>query len=138
MALNLDIKPVGKKDPHFCYEKFDQISKAAKSENRIVKHGYFANSDMRCGHVGLKKIAKKRHINLDSLEPGQIVIFVNSKQNRMKMYTTGYSFVYTKMPNYQKINPGVIRLVPKFFSANAMRFDYDGALERVLLREFKH
>jgi len=134
VTLNLDIKPLGKKKVHPCYLKFEKISMANPGKNRIVSNGYFANSDMRCGHTGLAAIAKKRGINLDNLGVGDLVVFVNSKQDKVKVATAGYTLSYLRMPSGQRINPGVISLIPKFF--NGGQINYSGALRQVIMKEF--
>lgn len=131
--MKFNIIPIGKKKIHACYIKLDSIDKSRPTKNHIVQHGFFADVDMRCGHYGLNLIAKKRRINLDKLKPGEMVVFINRYQDKAKVYTTGYSYVYMKLPNRQRINPGVIGLIPKFFNGNSI--DYDSALRKVIERE---
>jgi hypothetical protein len=123
-----------KKKFHNCYSRFNKISKVPNKKNHIVKNGYFANADMRCGHDGLQKMAQTRNIDLENLWPGQLVVFVNTKQDRVKVFTTGHMFSYLKMPSGQRINPGVISLIPKFYSGG--RIQYDKALKQVFKKQF--
>ena len=133
--MTFNIRPMNRKKIHSCYFKFEKISKATQTNNKIVSNGYFANSDMRCGHDGLAKVAKKRKIDLSNLKSGELVVFVNTQQNKVKVFTTGYTFSYLRMPSNQKLNPGVISLIPKFF--NGGKIDYTGALRQIIIKQFR-
>lgn len=101
--------------------------------NRIIR--YFPNTDLRNAHDGLRLIASKEKIDVDGLKVGEFVIFVNSKQTVLKMYTLGGIIAHLKMPQGHRINPKTIAEIPRFFSGS--RINYDAALREVMHREFK-
>ncbi len=104
------------------------VSKTSK----IVR--YFPDSDLRSGHLGLAKIARKNKVNVEELAAGEYCIFTNRKKTDLKMYVGGNIVAHYKSPRGHRINPKVIRIIPLFF--NGREIDYDAALTAVMKREF--
>lgn len=100
--------------------------------NRILQ--VYLNADMRNGHDGLTKMAKKDKINVGSLDPGQIVVFVNGKKTKVKVYAANQVIAYLRLPAGQYVDLRTIQLIPKAFSAPG-RLDYEAALREVLEKE---
>lgn len=109
------------------------ILKAKATKNAIV--GYFPEADLRCGHSGLSQQATKAKIDLKNLARGEYVVFLNKRQDKMKIMTAGNMLVYQKTFNYSKINPHIISLIPKYFGGRGL--DYEGALREAIEKDFK-
>lgn len=129
--MNLPIIPPLKAQAKPYHHRLERMARLKPRGNRIIR--YYSNIDMRCAHNGLKEIAKKDRIYLSLLKPGEFVVFLNSRQTVMKIYTAGETIVHVKVPQ-GRINPGVISLIPHFF--NGKRFDYNAALTHKLKKDF--
>jgi hypothetical protein len=46
----------------------------------------FLDTDMRCGHYGLFLVAKKSKVLIQTLRPGEAVIFINTAKNKIKTF----------------------------------------------------
>src|SRR6267142_4284345 len=44
----------------------------------------FIGADMRCSHRGLVKLAKDNGVHVDDLQPGDAIVYVNMRKNRVK------------------------------------------------------
>ncbi len=108
------------------------IPSNALKTNRIIR--FFPESDMRCGHVGLAKHAKKRSINVKELRVGEYVVFLNARKNNMKIYTTNNIIVHLRTQNNSRIDLRVVRMIPEFFKGG--NFDYSGALRKTIEDSF--
>lgn len=95
----------------------------------------FLNADMRNQHDGLRALAKTEKINIDKLEVGEMVLFINSDKNRVKLYGSNNVLAYLKLDK-GKIDMRTISLIPRAFSGSG-KIDYDAALKEVLTRELK-
>lgn len=102
-------------------------------KNRIVR--YFPEVHLGNGHEGLAAVAKKNGIEMNKLNPGEFLIFVNKTQTALKLYTGGNMIAHLKMPGSEKINPRVITMLPQFF--NGSHIDYNGALKEAVSRWYK-
>lgn len=91
----------------------------------------YLNSDLRCSHDGLAEVAKKDKIMVKSLEPGQYVVFINSKKDRMKVYASNNVLAYLRLEDGRRIDLNTVREIPRAFAASG-RIDYDKALEKVV------
>ncbi len=91
----------------------------------------FFNSDLRCGHEGLAKMAKDQEVDVMRLEPGQFVIFVNHAKDRLKLFTSNNIIAYLKLVKGQVLDMRTIALIPKAFQAKGS-IDYDAALKEVI------
>jgi hypothetical protein len=90
----------------------------------------FFDADMRNGHLGLAAIAKKDKIDVEQIEPGQYVVFLNSAKNRLKLYAANGIVAYYYKPG-MKIDLHVISEIPRAFLGSG-RLDYDAALRKTL------
>lgn len=100
--------------------------------NRIVR--YFPDADMRGQHLALSTVALKVKIHTDELKSGEFLVFVNRKRDKLKMYTGGNVVAYLKMPQGQRIDPAVIRNLPKHFSGAGI--NYDAAMKETMQEQF--
>ncbi len=92
--------------------------------NRLMN--FFFDSDLRSGHTGLTKVAKKNRINTDSLQPGEFVIFINKALSAFKLYGSNNTLVYYRSPR-GRIDLNTIQFLPQVF--NAGQLNYSKALE---------
>lgn len=93
----------------------------------------FLKSDLRCGHDGLAALAKKDGIRVKDLVPGQYVVFINARQDRMKLYATNQVVAYIK-PEGGRIDLNTVREIPRVFLASG-KIDYEAALRVRIERE---
>lgn len=103
------------------------------SKQRVIR--CFLASDMRNGHLGLASLAKEAGVNVDKLEPGEYVAFVNSARDRLKVYAHNNVVAYF----YKKgtaIDLRAIAGIPQAFGGSG-KMDYDAALKKTLERELK-
>lgn len=92
--------------------------------NTIIR--LFKDTDMRNQHDGLNKIAKRNKVKLDQLGAGEHVVFVNTQLNRVKLYSANGVLSYYRAPAKQKINPGMVEMIPLCFNA-AKGMDWEKA-----------
>ena len=97
-------------------------------KNRVVR--IFLDVDFRNQHTGLSLVASKHKVDVDALKDGEHLIFVNSKRNKIKMYSS------RGVLSYLRLKKGVIDLntlveIPKCFSHN-LSVSYDKALTKVI------
>lgn len=95
--------------------------------NKLVR--YVGNADLRMGYDGLNEV-----VDLKNLGKGEFVAFVNTRKDRVKLCTNGDMIAYHRLPQGQRIDPRVIKFLPKYFSGSAI--DYDGAVEASLRESF--
>ena len=113
--------------------KFDVVTNNKFSApNRVVR--YFPDTHLGNGHEGLAEIARKHDVNVNRLDFGEFVIFVNKKQTALKLFAPGNIVAYLKMPGSARLNPKVIAMIPRFF--NGTEIDYTRALKEVIKKEF--
>lgn len=105
---------------------------ASKTRNlKIVR--FFRNADLRCGHDGLRKMAKEHSIDPWKLEPGQFLVFSNAKQNKLKIYAPGNILCYVKSTDDRRIDLRIVQFIPRFF--NGTEFQYEAAVKEMLKKE---
>ncbi len=97
---------------------------------RVVQ--VFMNADLRNGHEGLAKMAKEFKIDVEKLNPGEFVIFINAHKDRLKLYAANHVIAYLKAPKGGRLDLRTIQLIPETFMAKG-KIDYDADLKRVLL-----
>lgn len=117
----------GKVDKLAFRRSLENIAKRTHS-TRILR--YFPNCDLRCGHEGLRDIAKKQGVDPWELSPGEFLVFANAVQNRLKIYAPGNVIAYLVNPDYRKIDLDIVRLIPRFF--NGTEFNYKAALAKMV------
>lgn len=117
------------------YQKYlDEVARAPKRAPQAILR-FFPETHLGNSHAGLSKLAEEHKIQVTKLKPGEYVVFVNRAQTALKMYAPGNVVAHLKMPSGAgRIDPRVIRLMPRFFSGGVI--DYDSALETILKREF--
>lgn len=91
----------------------------------------FLNTDMRMGHDGLRKLAKDNKINVDDLQPGQYLVFINNAKDKLKIYASFGVIAYQRMEKGRKLDLNVIPYIPKAFNGTG-RLDYEQSLKEVL------
>lgn len=111
-------------------ESAEYIAKHTKTL-RIIR--YFPDSDLRCGHEGLREVAKKNGVDPWELAPGEFLVFANHLKNKMKIYAPGNVIAYLKSPDNRRIDLDVVRLIPRFF--NGTQFNYDAAVKSMVLKK---
>lgn len=104
------------------------------TENRLIRIVF--NTDLRCGHDGLAAIAKGLRVNVNTLEIGEFVVFVNRKKCALKLYAAGNTVAHFKMPGTRQMNMSVIGLIPRFFNGKELK--YDDALAEVIKKQIRH
>jgi hypothetical protein len=90
----------------------------------------FLDADMRNGHEGLAELAKKENINVQTLQRGQFVVFINSAKDRVKIYAASNVIAYMRSVRGQKIDLRVIREIPRAFNGGGI--SYDETIEKML------
>lgn len=85
----------------------------------------FLNVDIRNGHIGLAQLAKEHRIDVNKLDNGEIVVFINTKRNKMKVYASNQVLAYVSRDT--RISLDAVKFIPLAFGARG-RFDYDEAL----------
>ncbi len=113
-------------------QQFSKVETVTTGKSgKIIR--YFPGADLRCQHAGLAKMAKARGINVHKLKPGEYVIFTNNAKDKLKMFTTGNTVAYLKMPDGQRLNLNVIAKIPKFFTGGVI--NYTGANKEQIQKE---
>lgn len=90
----------------------------------------YLNSDLRCGHQGLSDLAKKDGIRVKDLAPGEMIVFVNAKRDRVKVYASSNVLAYLRLER-GSIDLNTIREIPKAFQGSG-KIDYDKALKETV------
>lgn len=110
------------------FSKMDSWGTSKPKAPRIVR--VFMDVHMGYGHRGLSKVARESDVEIDTLDRGEMIVFLNRKQDAMKVYTAGNTVAHIKMPQGGRIDLRVIKLLPTFFSGGEVR--YQSALKRHL------
>lgn len=92
----------------------------------------FEDSDLRCGHIGLSKIARKSGVTIERLRAGEFCLFINGNGSRVKLLTQGGVLVYLRSENKEQIDMEIIRALPRMF--NGSDFDFKSAAKLKLAR----
>ncbi len=102
-------------------------------DGKIVN--WVPDTDLRNGHQGLADIAhKKLKIDVDTLPPGEFVMFVNSSWTAFKIYAANHMILHHKQPEGHRLNPKATMLIPHFL--RGQRINYDKALTHVIEAEY--
>lgn len=81
--------------------------------NKILR--VFLDVDMRNQHDGLSTLATKNKVNLSNLDPGCHVIFINSKQNKIKVFSCRGTLTYIRKDK-GRIDLNFISMIPQAFN----------------------
>lgn len=91
----------------------------------------FLHADLRSGHVGLTKTAAKEGVDVTKLAPGEFVVFINGRKDRLKVYTASNVVAYLITAQGQRVDLNTIREIPRAFQATG-KIDYDATLKETL------
>lgn len=100
--------------------------------NRVLE--IFSNVDLRKGHHGLQEIAKKSGHDVDKLQIGQYIVFINRAKTALKVFAPGNIVAYQKMPNNTQVDLRTLKHIPTFFNSGV--FNYRGAQWEVMKKQF--
>jgi hypothetical protein len=93
--------------------------------NKIIR--VYFNTDLRNGIDGLNDMNKEK------VGPGEFVVFINSKLNKMKVLVAKNAYLNFRSPEGGRIHLSMIRYIPKYF--NGSQINFDGALKESLNKE---
>lgn len=94
--------------------------------NRVKQ--IFLNTDLRCQHRGLSLLAAKRKCNLDKLEPGEHVAFVNRRKDRVKLYSANGLLSYLKSD--RPLDLRAIASIPEAFG-KSLKLKYASGIRKL-------
>ena len=92
----------------------------------------FLGSDLRMGHDGLRAVALKDKVKVDELGAGEFVIFINSAQDKVKVYAPNATLAYYRCRKGESLDMRVIGNIPKAFGAKG-RIDFEELVRETLL-----
>lgn len=98
--------------------------------NKIVY--YFPNSDLRCSHDGLTIVAKREGKDPKTLNPGEFMVFVNTRKNMLKIFAARNVIAHYRQNG--AIDLRILQHLPEVFNGGG--FNYSAALRKVLERDF--
>lgn len=101
---------------------------APQSQNCRVAQ-VFLNVDFRNQHEGLAAVARKAGLDPAKLQPGQFVVFLNSKKDRIKLYGAHNVVAYHKSET--RIDMTVLPRIIQAFNRHGT-IDYDSVLRQRL------
>lgn len=94
---------------------------------------YFLDVDLRCSHIGLGLLAKKAKKPVHKLKIGEFLLFVNTRQNAVKIITCDNVLIHIKSDHGGPLNFRAINMLPKYF--NGSGFNYEGALKEAIEKQ---
>lgn len=112
-------------------KEFNPSFEGRLKENRVLRVVFDVN--MQNGHDGLREVARKLNQNLDSLEVGEFVVFMNTKRTILKIFASGNTIAHFKHPLGHKIDLRLLSMIPRFF--NGRELNYPKAIEEILKKE---
>lgn len=99
--------------------------------NRLLR--VFLDVDMRNGHVGLKKLSESNGYDVEQLNVGQHVVFINKRSNKIKIFSKNNVVSY--MMSKTRFELGSLNYFSEAYGADG--FSYDKALKKVLSEKLK-
>lgn len=99
--------------------------------NSLVR--FFAATDLRNGHDGLRALASRNKVDVKNLGQGEFVAFMNRKQTAVKMYTGGNIIAHVRLDK-GRIDNRTIAHMPKYF--NGTEINYNNAVKAMIKKEF--
>lgn len=97
---------------------------------------YFPDTNLRSAHDGLRKIAKSAGKNIDNIEPGNFMLFVNKSQNILKAFGANNAILHVKTKTGARFDFDAIKMLPSLFGASG-GFDYGAALRESLIKKLE-
>jgi hypothetical protein len=91
----------------------------------------FQSVDMRYQHEGLEILAKQANIDVNKLEPGQYVVFINQAKTIVRLYAAHGVVAGIRLRDGQKVDMRTIHLIPEAFNGTN-RLDYDKVLKKAV------
>lgn len=85
----------------------------------------FQDADLRCSDLGLTEMAEKAKIKPNDLQPGEMLIFVNTKATMVKVLAnSGYGLVYAGYRSqHGRLERRALRHIPNAFGGSAINYD---------------
>ncbi len=96
----------------------------------------FLYTDMRLAHDGLTALAKEEDINLETMQQGEFVMFMNTNLTRMKLFTCNGILAYMRSPTGKPMDLRAVAAIPKAFMATG-KIEYDKSLEKMLEKKLE-
>jgi hypothetical protein len=93
----------------------------------------YLDQDLRLGHDGLEQVAKRDGFNTKKLTPGQFLVFINRKKNRIKIYAANDTLAYRRMEQGQVLDLATIASIPRVFNGSGRMF-YEAALKERIVK----
>lgn len=84
--------------------------------NKIIR--VFLNVDMRNQHNGLTRVAANESVDLLKIKPHEHVIFINTRKNKLKMFSTNGVLSYV-MAKEGMLNLAMIEQIPRCFNQDS-------------------
>lgn len=106
----------------------------AATAGRILQ--CFVNADLRLGHPGLSALARKYKIDVNQLGAGELVVFINPRRTKMKIFAANQVLAYIR-PASGHVDLNTVRYFPAVFNAKG-KIDYDEALKISVTEALKH
>ena len=104
-----------------------------KNIGKIVH--WLPDTDLRNNHAGLAEIAKKKlKLEVDDLQPGEFILFVNTSWTALKVYAANNTILHHKQKDGHRLNPKAALLVPHFISGQSL--NYNKALDVVIKKQY--
>lgn len=93
----------------------------------------FTNVHMGMAHQGLSTLAKKHKKNPEKLEPGEVLMFINRKHDKLKVLGPQGVLAYLRMPSDQRITLDAIQYIPRCLGGGG-EINYNDALKMALVK----
>lgn len=93
----------------------------------------FLGADLRCSHQGLIELAAKHGVMIKNLKPGEAIVYINAKKDRLKVLSWNRVLSYVNFTGDRKLDLDALSEIPKAISPDGT-MDYKKAL-RVTLQK---
>ncbi len=94
--------------------------------SRILR--VFSGADLRSGHMGLSKVARKAGHAPEELSTGEYIVFINSKRNAFKLLAAHDVLAHYRHPSGHVIDARALQYIPQVFESKG-HLSYDKALK---------
>ena len=96
---------------------------------------FFLGVNMCSQHDGLKKLAKKHKVDLDTLPARTACVFISRDRRRIKVYSANGVLSYLRAADYRPFDLSALDKFPEAFDAEG-NLNYEKALRLRLEKEF--